>query len=177
MSRDDGRVLTKAINHVFHFSTSVRASHGLLLLNVHAEWFTIHSLTLSTGVRRAAQRKLDNELGIPQDQIDPLAFQYITRIHYLAPSDGTWGEHEVDYILFLQQDIPVKPNPEEIKDTRYVSQDELKALIEESKTNPEIKLTPWFALIADSHIWKWWTALLEGNLAQHRDGLVHHESD
>lgn len=130
-----------------------------------------------TGVRRAAQRKLDNELGIPQDQIDPLAFQYITRIHYLAPSDGTWGEHEVDYILFLQQDIPVKPNPEEIKDTRYVTQDELKALIEESKTNPEIKLTPWFALIADSHIWKWWTALLEGNLAQHRDGLVHHESD
>jgi isopentenyl-diphosphate delta-isomerase len=128
-------------------------------------------------VRKAAQRKLDNELGIPQDKIDPHAFQYITRIHYLAPSDGIWGEHEVDYILFLQQDIEVKPNPEEIKDTRYVTQAQLKQLIEQSKTDSTIKLTPWFGLIADSHIWKWWNGLLDGTLAQHRDGLVHHESD
>lgn len=104
------------------------------------------------------------------------AFQYITRIHYLAPSDGVWGEHEVDYILFLQGEIPIKPNPEEIKDTRYVTQAQLKELIVQSKTDPNIKLTPWFALIADSHIWGWWDALLAGNLAQHRDGIVHHPS-
>lgn len=28
---------------------------------------------------------------------------YLTRIHYKAQSDGVWGEHEIDYILFLQK--------------------------------------------------------------------------
>lgn len=114
-------------------------------------------------------------MGIPQDTIDSEEFQFITRIHYLAPSDSTWGEHEVDYILFVQKDIDVKPNPEEIKDTRYVNQAQLKQLIEDSKTDPSIKLTPWFSLMSDTHIWKWWNALLDGSLPTLRDGLVHHE--
>lgn len=46
------------------------------------------------GVRVAASRKLDHELGIPQSQTPVDKFQYLTRIHYLAPSDGMWGEHE-----------------------------------------------------------------------------------
>lgn len=46
------------------------------------------------GVRRAAQRKLEHELGIPTSQVDLDQLQYLTRIHYLAPSDGMWGEHE-----------------------------------------------------------------------------------
>jgi isopentenyl-diphosphate delta-isomerase len=126
-------------------------------------------------VRRAAQRKLDNELGIAQENIDLNAFQYITRIHYLAPSDGVWGEHEVDYILFLQAEIPFRANPEEIKDTRFVTQAQLKELIAESKKEgSDIKLTPWFALMADSFIWKWWDALLDGTLPQLKDNIVHH---
>jgi isopentenyl-diphosphate delta-isomerase len=46
------------------------------------------------GVKVAATRKLKHELGIPQAQVPPEAFQYLTRIHYLAPSSGLWGEHE-----------------------------------------------------------------------------------
>jgi len=46
------------------------------------------------GVKVAASRKLDHELGIPQSQTPIDKFQYLTRIHYLAPSTGTWGEHE-----------------------------------------------------------------------------------
>ena len=46
------------------------------------------------GVRRAAQRKLEHELGIPPEQVPLDMFQFLTRIHYLAPSDGLWGEHE-----------------------------------------------------------------------------------
>jgi isopentenyl-diphosphate delta-isomerase len=46
------------------------------------------------GVRSAASRKLEHELGIPQSQTPIDRFQYLTRIHYLAPSDGIWGEHE-----------------------------------------------------------------------------------
>jgi isopentenyl-diphosphate delta-isomerase len=49
------------------------------------------------GVRVAATRKLEHELGIPRSQVPADEFQYLTKIHYLAPShghDGKWGEHE-----------------------------------------------------------------------------------
>lgn len=46
------------------------------------------------GVRTAASRKLEHELGIPRSQTPVDQFQYLTRIHYLAPSNGMWGEHE-----------------------------------------------------------------------------------
>jgi isopentenyl-diphosphate Delta-isomerase len=53
------------------------------------------------GVRIAASRKLEHELGIPQSQTPIEQFQYLTRIHYLAPSNGIWGEHEGSYLLHL----------------------------------------------------------------------------
>ena len=46
------------------------------------------------GVKRAAQRKLDHELGIKAEQVPLDKFEFFTRIHYKAPSDGKWGEHE-----------------------------------------------------------------------------------
>lgn len=46
------------------------------------------------GVKRAAIRKLDHELGIPAAQVPIENFKFLTRIHYKAPSDGKWGEHE-----------------------------------------------------------------------------------
>lgn len=46
------------------------------------------------GVRRAAQRKLDHELGIKAAQVPLNKFDFLTRIHYKALSDGKWGEHE-----------------------------------------------------------------------------------
>jgi isopentenyl-diphosphate delta-isomerase len=49
------------------------------------------------GVRRAAQRKLNQELGIPTNQVPPEIFDFLTRIHYKAPSNGPWGEHESEY--------------------------------------------------------------------------------
>lgn len=46
------------------------------------------------GVKRAAQRKLYHELGIKAEQVPLDKFDFLTRIHYKAPSDGKWGEHE-----------------------------------------------------------------------------------
>lgn len=46
------------------------------------------------GVKNAAQRKLDHELGIKKEQVPIEDFHFLTRIHYKAPSDGKWGEHE-----------------------------------------------------------------------------------
>lgn len=50
------------------------------------------------GVKRAGQRKLDQELGIKKAQVPIEDFKFLTRIHYLAPSDGMWGEHESELI-------------------------------------------------------------------------------
>lgn len=54
----------------------------------------ISPLYLFLGARIAARRKLEHELGIPISEIELERLQFLTRIHYLAPSDGLWGEHE-----------------------------------------------------------------------------------
>ena len=56
-------------------------------------------------------------------------FQFLTRIHYLAPSDGLWGEHEIDYILFIVAQVDLNVNPNEVCEVKWVSMDELKMLM------------------------------------------------
>ena len=59
-------------------------------------------------------------------------FQYLTRIHYKSenvPADGKWGEHEIDYILFIQCNVTVAPNENEVKAHRYVSREQLKEIM------------------------------------------------
>lgn len=46
------------------------------------------------GVKRAAIRKMFQELGITDDQLPIEEFTFLTKILYKAPSDGMWGEHE-----------------------------------------------------------------------------------
>jgi isopentenyl-diphosphate delta-isomerase len=53
------------------------------------------------GVKRAAQRKLDQELGIKKEQVPLDKFRFLTRIHYKAPSDGKWGEHESRFSISI----------------------------------------------------------------------------
>lgn len=110
------------------------------------------------GVRTAAQRRLQAELGIPVDQVPPEEMTYLTRIHYKAQSDGVWGEHEIDYILFMQKDVDLNPDPNEIQSHCYVSKEELKEILEKAKKN-ELKITPWFSLIAETFLFKWWDNL------------------
>ncbi|XP_069504108.1 isopentenyl-diphosphate Delta-isomerase 1-like [Ambystoma mexicanum] len=110
------------------------------------------------GVRRAAQRRLKAELGIPMEQVMPDELHYLTRIHYKAQSDGIWGEHEIDYILFIQKNVMLDPDPNEIKSHCYVTKEELKELFEKAK-NDEVKITPWFKLIAENFLYKWWDNL------------------
>ncbi|KAI8641064.1 isopentenyl pyrophosphate isomerase [Parasitella parasitica] len=107
------------------------------------------------GVRNAAQRKLEHELGIKPEQVPVGNFKYLTRIHYLAPSDGQWGEHEVDYILFIKANVDLNVNRNEIRDFKYVSPEELKAMFADSS----VPMTPWFKLICNSFLFKWWDQL------------------
>ncbi|KAJ1649004.1 isopentenyl-diphosphate delta-isomerase idi1 [Dispira simplex] len=113
------------------------------------------------GVRRAAQRKLEHELGIPPEEIPVEQFEYLTRIHYLAPSDSVWGEHEIDYILFFQpreRNVTVNVNPNEVQSVRYVTKDELKQLLRDAEQG-RVLVTPWFRLICNKFLFAWWDQL------------------
>lgn len=46
---------------------------------------------------------LVTKVTVPTSQVTPDEMTYLTRIHYKAQSDGVWGEHEIDYILFMQK--------------------------------------------------------------------------
>ena len=98
-----------------------------------------------SGVKNAAQRKLDHELGIKAIQVPIENMKFLTRIHYLSPSgEGLWGEHEsmeprlnhvdayfvVDYIIIIQAKVDLDVNPNEVRETRYVSPEELKDMFD-----------------------------------------------
>ncbi|KAH6659365.1 NUDIX hydrolase domain-like protein [Truncatella angustata] len=110
------------------------------------------------GVKRAAQRKLDHELGIKKEQVPFDNFRFLTRIHYKAPSDGKWGEHEIDYILFIKANVDLDINKNEAQATEYVSPEELK----DRFNDPKLKFTPWFKLICDTMLFEWWKHLDSG---------------
>ncbi|XP_055316890.1 isopentenyl-diphosphate Delta-isomerase 1 [Sitodiplosis mosellana] len=110
------------------------------------------------GIRKAAQRRLNYELGIPLNQARPENFHYLTRIHYEDSGDGTWGEHEIDYILFLQKNVDLIPNPNEVSEVFYVPRNDLESEIQRITSNAP--LTPWFRLILTNKLLtNWWDNL------------------
>lgn len=52
-------------------------------------------------------------------------FTFLTKIQYLYAGKDNWGEHEVDYIFFLQKDVHLEPNKDEITEVRYLSRSNL----------------------------------------------------
>ena len=64
----------------------------------------------------------------------------------------------VDYILFIKADVDLEANLNEVRDTRYVTADGLKAMF----NDPSLKFTPWFKLICHSLLFEWWEHLDEG---------------
>lgn len=96
----------------------------------------------------------------------------LTKIHYKAPSDGQWGEHEVDYMVFIQKDVALDLNPNEVAECCYVSPQQLREMIELDKDRTcSFTLTPWFRLITNSFLFKWWDSLED--LSIHKDTRVH----
>lgn len=130
--------------------TNTCCSHPLAILSERGPSDDLASYV--AGVKNAAVRKLEHELGIPEADVPLENFKFLTRIHYMAPSSGAWGEHEVDYILFVKADPRVKAEPNEVKDTMWVSQDELKAMF----SNADYHFTPWFKLICENFLFNWW---------------------
>ena len=115
------------------------------------------------GIRRAARRRLNYELGINESTIDLDSINFITKIHYKAdniPHDGVFGEHEIDYVLFLSGDFKLDINKNEVESVKYLNKNEIINMIQQEKLdNQSIKLTPWFKLITEKFLLKWWDNL------------------
>ena len=74
---------------------------------------------------RAAIRKLQHELGIPLDTFRPEDFTNVLTVRYSAHSDYTWGESEVDHVLFVQKDVELCINPSEVCEAKFMTYEEI----------------------------------------------------
>lgn len=133
------------------------------------------------GIKHAAIRKAQHELGLTTLKHSDMTF--VSRFHYWAADVQThgplssWGEHEVDYILFCQlsQRPTLNLNPEEVGAIRYVSRSELEDMMNDGydgsdDTTPTMKMTkgkyqwsPWFLGMMQRGGMGWWEDL-EGTL-------------
>ncbi len=64
----------------------------------------------------------------------------------------------VDYILFIKADVDLNVNPNEARDSRWVSQEDLRTMFQDKS----LKFTPWFKLICESMLFEWWDHLDSG---------------
>ena len=111
------------------------------------------------GAKIAAQRKVWQEIGVPAQDCPLDQMQFISRILYYADSNEHWAEHELDYILFLKstkENINLEANPEEVQNVMYLKKSDLTDFVQDMGSE---KLTPWFKLMCDSMLPKWWESL------------------
>ena len=64
----------------------------------------------------------------------------------------------VDYILFIKANVHHTLNPNEVQDSKYVSAEELRTMLQ----NDTLNFTPWFKLICNSMLYDWWKHLDNG---------------
>jgi isopentenyl-diphosphate delta-isomerase len=126
------------------------------------------------GAKKAAKRKLSQELGIDTSLIELSDIEYITKMHYRSRADKKWIEHEIDYIFVIKSDVHVNPNPNEIEETKYVDQNELQSLFD-AADNKSLNIGPWFRLIKENFLSDIWDAL--DDLSNITDEKLHYMGD
>lgn len=84
-------------------------------------------------VEDAVRRRLQEEMGM-QCQLD-FQFSFI----YKHKFDNGLTEHELDHVYFGNSDQQPSPNPQEVKDWKYISMEDLK---KELQNNPD-RYSPW----------------------------------
>ena len=118
------------------------------------------------GTKRAAKRKMEQELGIGKDIMDSNQLCFITKMHYRARADEKWVEHEIDYIFAINCDVKTNSNPNEIEEMKYVTEEELQDLFDSGE-----KIGPWFKLIKENFLNDIWNTL--DDLDKAADGKLH----
>uniref|UniRef100_A0A0N5AJ68 isopentenyl-diphosphate Delta-isomerase n=1 Tax=Syphacia muris TaxID=451379 RepID=A0A0N5AJ68_9BILA len=122
----------------------------------HPLWTEIEMCEVKNiGIRRAAQRKLAQELGVFNV---PLSEMHVMgRFIYKAIDKNGWGEHEMDYAIVVPNfdAHSVRINSDEVEMVKSVDRSELKKLIQSGEA-----ISPWFSLfLSHRYLYVWWDNL------------------
>ena len=130
------------------------------------------------GVKRAAVRKLNQELGITEDQLVIDDFHLITKMIYSSRMNPDWIEREIDHILMIQADVDVEINQNEVSEIKWVTQEELHEMLV-SDVQGDGEIAPWFRCIASRLMNNdWWQAAGDaGKMAELVDDQIHDMGD
>ena len=130
------------------------------------------------GVKRAAVRKLEQELGIDPSTVSTDDMVFMTKMRYAARMNHEWIEREVDHILVMCADLEINPNPNEVANIMWVNHDELEAMLIEERP-PEQAIAPWFRCIAARIMQPtWWASFNDQQaLAELADEKIHDMGD
>jgi geranylgeranyl diphosphate synthase type I len=134
--------------------------------------------TNAMGVKRAAVRKLEQELGIDPSTIDVADMTFMSKMRYAARMNQTWVERELDHILVMCADVDLNPNPNEVANTMWVSRKKLEAMLVEERS-AEQAVAPWFRCIAALIMTEdWWKAYNDpAALGELADDRIHDMGD
>eukprot|EP00534_Pseudo-nitzschia_fraudulenta_P005653 CAMPEP_0201189158 /NCGR_PEP_ID=MMETSP0851-20130426/137137_1 /ASSEMBLY_ACC=CAM_ASM_000631 /TAXON_ID=183588 /ORGANISM="Pseudo-nitzschia fraudulenta, Strain WWA7" /LENGTH=319 /DNA_ID=CAMNT_0047474931 /DNA_START=108 /DNA_END=1064 /DNA_ORIENTATION=+ len=144
--------------------TNTACSHPLMQMPVSEVDDFSEAYPEMPGIKQAAARKAKHELGLDIRSLLPDT-QFVSRFHYWASDvqtygpEAPWGEHEVDYILFLQapvKEFELEINAEEVADVKYVSVAEMKDMLYNQKG---FTWSPWFVGIMERGGFDWWEDL------------------
>tara|TARA_A100001234_G_scaffold220622_1_gene234034 strand:- start:221 stop:1978 length:1758 start_codon:yes stop_codon:yes gene_type:complete len=130
------------------------------------------------GVKRAAIRKLNQELGISESQLSVDDFHFITKMIYSSRMNAEWIEREIDHILMIQADVDVEINHNEVSEVKWVNQEELEEMLV-ADIQGEGEIAPWFRCIASRLMTDdWWSAVGdETKMAELVDDEIHDMGD
>ena len=130
------------------------------------------------GVKRAAVRKLEQELGISPSQVSEDDMSFMTKMRYASRMNAEWIEREIDHILVMTADVELNPNPNEVAEVMWVDHEALEAMLIEER-QPENAVAPWFRSIAARIMTKdWWRHHADSTkLAELADDKIHDMGD
>lgn len=107
-------------------------------------------------------RRAELELGIKDLSVDDMHVG--SRILYYAEACDKFAEFELDYIIFAKKDIQEhQVNEDEIMATQYVNIKDFEDFVEERKRKHNEDITPWFYLLKEHKLMKWWKDLVDKN--------------
>ena len=104
------------------------------------------------GVKEAARRKLDQELGIPRTITDDWKFHHIGRFEYKCRWDSDWVEQEIDHVLIVEADCEVDFNRNEIQSVDWLDNDSLIQMMERKGRWKSQLIAPWFEAIFNNFL-------------------------
>ncbi len=104
------------------------------------------------GVINAAIRKLEHELGIPNEVTKLWNFNLVGKFEYSCRWDDEWIEREIDHVLVVQANTEVDLNRNEIEKILWLDESEINEMIlGTGKWENEI-IAPWFMMIWEHYL-------------------------